>query len=198
MNTANLYRAQQLAIAAAIDAGDYSKASDLARQDIRAFAPPETAAKTGHNQTLTPRRKCGIIKAIKRHVRRKIKNYRRAKKMMTMTFAQMLAELERGNMDYTASMIEDAAQWTLTDGSTIKTYSLGRDGGFEIIGRDANGAAVCYICADSGYEQTGADLDAIADAVKHGAQTLEQVFDMWENGLGGDPFDLDYLPEDYK
>lgn len=115
-----------------------------------------------------------------------------------MTFAQMLAELERGNMDYTTGRIEDAAQWTLADGSTIEAYSLGRDGGFDIVGRDASGAAVCYICTDSGYEQTGADLDAIAQAIKDGAQTLGQVFDMWGNGLGASPFDLDYLPEDYK
>lgn len=115
-----------------------------------------------------------------------------------MTYTQMLAELERGNIDYTVGRIEDAAQWTLADGSTIKTYSLGRDGGFDIVGRDADGAAVCYICTDSGYEQTGADLDAIAGAIKDGAKALEQVFDMWENGLGGSPFDLDYLPDDYK
>lgn len=159
-------------------------------------AAPERSGATGYNRTLTPRRKCGIIKAIKRYIRRKTKNYRRAKTMMT--FTQMLAELERGNMDYTASRIEDAAQWTLADGSAIKTYSLGRDGGFEIIGRDATGAAVCYICTDSGYQQTGADFDAIGDAIRHGARTLEQVFDMWENGLGGNPFDLDYLPEYYK
>lgn len=66
----NAYRQQQLAIAAAIESGDYNKASDLLRQDIRTFAEPEQSAQTGHNQTLTPRRKCGIIKAIKRYVRR--------------------------------------------------------------------------------------------------------------------------------
>lgn len=115
-----------------------------------------------------------------------------------MTFTQMLAELKRGNMDYTVGIIEDAAQWALPSGETISVYSLGRDGGFEIIGRDANGATLCYICTDSGYEQTGADFDAITDAINHGAQTLEQVFDMWENGIGGSPFDMEYLPEDYK
>jgi hypothetical protein len=71
MNAVNLYRAQQLAIAAAIDSGDYGKASDLLRQDLQTFAQlPTESAQTGHNQTLTRRRKCGIIKAIKRYVRR--------------------------------------------------------------------------------------------------------------------------------
>lgn len=191
----NAYRQQQLRAAALIEQG--ANAEQVAAvYGWTARAAPERSGTTGHNQTLTPRRKCGIIKAIKRHVRRKIKNYRRTKTMMT--FTQMLAELERGNMDYTTCRVEDAAQWTLADGSTIKTYSLGRDGGFDIIGRDASGAAVCYICTDSGYEQTGADLDAIAGAIKDGAKTLEQVFDMWENGFGGSPFDMEYLPQDYK
>lgn len=71
MNAVNLYRAQQLAISAAIDSGDYGKASDLLRQDLQTFAQsPTESAQTGHNQTLTAPQKCGIIKAIKRHVRR--------------------------------------------------------------------------------------------------------------------------------
>lgn len=58
MNTVKLYRTQQLAIAAAIDSGDYEKASDLLRRDLRTFAEPERAAPkqsgtTGHK----PRRK---------------------------------------------------------------------------------------------------------------------------------------------
>ena len=113
---------------------------------------------------------------------------------INITFSQMLLGFASGNMDITIRDIEDAAQWTLADGSTIKSYSLGRDGGFEIIGRDCNGVAVCYICTDSGYEQTGEDFDAIADAIKHGADTLARVFNEWENGLGGSPFDLDYMP----
>ena len=82
MNTANLYRAQQHAIAAAIYSGDYSRASDLLRQDLQEFAqpPPTTTAKTGHNKTLTPRRKCGIIKAIRRYIRRRKKSANRRKR----------------------------------------------------------------------------------------------------------------------
>lgn len=39
----NAYRQQQLAIQAAIERGDFEKASDLLRQDIRTFAnsPPK-------------------------------------------------------------------------------------------------------------------------------------------------------------
>lgn len=71
MNTASLYQAQQRAVMAAIDAGDYSKASELAWRDVRTFAHPEQPAQTGHNQTLTAPTKCGIIKMmIRRHVRR--------------------------------------------------------------------------------------------------------------------------------
>ena len=69
MNT-NLYRARQRAVMAAIDSGDYVKASELAWRDVRTFAQPERSTETGDKKTLTPRRKCGIIKAIKRHVRR--------------------------------------------------------------------------------------------------------------------------------
>ena len=70
MNAVNLYRMQQLAISAAIDSGDYGKASDLLRQDLQTFAQPEAAAQTGYKRTLTAPTKCGIIKMIRRCVRR--------------------------------------------------------------------------------------------------------------------------------
>jgi Arc/MetJ-type ribon-helix-helix transcriptional regulator len=79
MNATSLYRQQQLAIAAAIDSGDYEKASDLLRRDLRTFAAPERAApersgttrqQKSDKKALTAPRKCGIIKAIRRHLRR--------------------------------------------------------------------------------------------------------------------------------
>lgn len=80
----NAYRQQQLAAAALIDSGDYT-----AEQVAEVFGwikpkhkPLERSGTTGHNRTLTAPRKCGIIKAIKRHFRRKIQNYRRAKTMI--------------------------------------------------------------------------------------------------------------------
>ena len=84
--------------------------------------------------------------------------------------------------------------FTLLNGCTIELVNLGRDDGAEIIGRDPAGKIVCYIAT----ENTTQDRAAIVQAIKDGARTLEQVFDMWENGLGGSPFDLDYLPEDHK
>lgn len=84
--------------------------------------------------------------------------------------------------------------FTLFDGCTIELVSLGRDDGEEIIGKDTNGEIVCYIATENATQ----DRAAIVQAINDGAQTLEQVFDMWENGLGGSPFDLDYLPEYYK
>lgn len=72
----NAYRQQQLAAAALIDSGDYT-----AEQVAAVYGwikpkhkPPERAApepiETGDKRTLTRRRKCGIIKAIKRQIRR--------------------------------------------------------------------------------------------------------------------------------
>ena len=83
----NAYRKQQLEIAAAIDSGDYDRASDLLRQDVQTFAqpPPERSGTTGHYQTLTRRRKCGIIKLIRRKLRR-AKIARRDKPMKNYEF----------------------------------------------------------------------------------------------------------------
>lgn len=84
--------------------------------------------------------------------------------------------------------------FTITDGSTIEFVSLGRDDGAEIIGRDPAGEIVCYIATENATQ----DCAEVVRAINDGAGTLKQVFDMWENGLGGSPFDLDYLPEYYK
>lgn len=64
----NAYRAQQLAIAAAIDAGEYHKASDILHAGISPYMrPPDTIRhESGYNQTLTAPQKCGIIQSIKR------------------------------------------------------------------------------------------------------------------------------------
>ena len=82
----------------------------------------------------------------------------------------------------------------LQDGSTIAVYSLGRDDGAEIIGKNACGEIVCYIATENATK----DINAIHDAIKNGDKTLQQVFDFWENGLGGSPFDMGYLPDYYK
>lgn len=87
------YRKQQLAAAALIDSGDYT-AEQIA--DIYGWikpkpkppersapeqTPPEQSGTTGHKKTLTAPTKCGIIKSIKRHIRRA----KRTKEVHTMT-----------------------------------------------------------------------------------------------------------------
>lgn len=57
-----------------IERGDYEAAHNITSTDPREFLPqiygtPEPI-ETGDKRTLTPRRKCGIIKAIRRHVNR--------------------------------------------------------------------------------------------------------------------------------
>ena len=91
--------------------------------------------------------------------------------------------------------IEDAADWKLPDGSHIYVESLGRDFGFDVFGVDRNGNLKAYVCVDNWAEENGAAFDEIDTAVRNGARTLEDVFNMWENGLGGNPFDEDYFPD---
>ena len=74
------HRKQQLTIQAAIDRGDYNAACEAANLDTREFLPQIAEQQTGDKMTLTPRRKCGIIKAIRRYVRR-WKQKREGKKM---------------------------------------------------------------------------------------------------------------------
>ena len=64
------HRKQQLTIQAAIDSGDYNAACEAANLDTREFLPQIAEQQTGDKMTLTPRRKCGIIKAIRRYVNR--------------------------------------------------------------------------------------------------------------------------------
>ena len=73
------YRRQQDETHKAIDCGNYQAACDITHKDVREYLPqmtaperaaPERSCTTGHNRTLTAPRKCGIIKAIRRHLRR--------------------------------------------------------------------------------------------------------------------------------
>lgn len=75
----NAYRQQQLAAAALIDSGNYTAEQVAEVYGWIKRKPPERAApersgttrqQTGDKNALTPRRKCGIIKAIRRHVNR--------------------------------------------------------------------------------------------------------------------------------
>lgn len=64
----NEYRKQQLRAARLIEQG--ADAEQVAEVYGWIRGEPERSGTTGHNQTLTAPRKCGIIKAIRRHVRR--------------------------------------------------------------------------------------------------------------------------------
>ena len=67
----NEYRKQQLQAAALIEQG--ATAEQVAAVYGWINEPEPEPIETGDKRTLTPRRKCGIIKAIRRHVRRKSK-----------------------------------------------------------------------------------------------------------------------------
>jgi hypothetical protein len=129
MNAVNLYREQQLAISAAIDSGDYGKASDLLRQDLQKFAQsPTESAQTGHNQTLTRRAKCGIIKAIRRHVRR-WKRKQEEKTMKTYT------RYEHAGYDIYVSddknRVHHAVKIDTTNPTTLYPYEPCKTGGLD-------------------------------------------------------------------
>ena len=135
----NAYRQQQLAAAALIDSGDYTAEQIAAIYGWTARAAPERSGTTGHNQTLTPRRKCGIIKAIRRHVRR----WKRKQEGKTMkrNEAQELAakiaaadtwsESDCKKLCELAGMIEE---WNAADGEAFETvvYNAAEKLGVEI------------------------------------------------------------------
>lgn len=75
------YRLMQLQAAALIESGSYT-AEQIAEIYgwTKSRTAPERSAQTGYNQTLTPRRKCGIIKVMRRYIRRR-KRKREGKKM---------------------------------------------------------------------------------------------------------------------
>lgn len=74
----NEYRRQQLQAAALIEQGATAEQVAAVYGWIRGKPEP---IETGDKRTLTPRRKCGIIKAIRRHVRR----WKRKQEVKTMT-----------------------------------------------------------------------------------------------------------------
>ena len=115
----------------------------------------------------------------------------------TMTkFERFFADVQDIDCGLTMDDITELAHWTLSDGSLIAAYPLGRDYGVEVIGYTADNDVACYICMDNGCDNA-ADLDAIDRAASAG-ETLDTIFKGWDNGLGGSPFDLSYLPDEYK
>lgn len=80
----NAYRQQQLRAAALIESGATAEQIAAVFGWIKTRAAPEQI-ETGDKNALTRRRKCGIIKAIRRYVRR-AKKARRAKTMKCYEF----------------------------------------------------------------------------------------------------------------
>lgn len=111
-------------------------------------------------------------------------------------FEEFFAMVQDIDCGLTMDDITELAHWTLSDGSVIAAHPLGRDYGVEVVGYSANGTVICYICLDHGCDNA-ADLDAIDRTVSAG-ETMDTIFKGWDNGLGGSPYDLDYLPDEYK
>lgn len=116
----NAYRQQQLRAAALIEQGATAEQVASVYGWIR--GEPERSAQTGYNQTLTKPRKRGIIKAIRRHVRRwkrkqegkTMKRYEEAQNYIDagiLKYSEILAdckEIARTDRELYESMVEQA------------------------------------------------------------------------------------------
>lgn len=134
----NEYRQQQLRAAALIESGATAEQVAAVYGWTKSRAAPEQI-ETGDKRTLTPRRKCGIIKAIRRHVNR----WKRKQEGKTMkrTEAQELAEkiaaADTWNESDCKKLCELAGmldEWNAADGETFETvvYNAAAKLGVEI------------------------------------------------------------------
>lgn len=110
----NAYRQQQLAAAALIDSGDYTAEQIAAIYGWTARASPEQS-ETGDKRTLTPRRKCGIIKAIRRHVRRWKRKQEGKKMKWTNIWKVMYNPTGYGAIPYYFNSKEEAEKFANRD-----------------------------------------------------------------------------------
>lgn len=99
----NAYRQQQLAAARLIEQG--ADAEQVAEVYGWIRGEPERSGTTGHNQTMTVPRKCGIIQ-IARHVCRRIRKHRRAKTMKNT--AEVLNDTIRAQIENAEKELEKA------------------------------------------------------------------------------------------
>jgi hypothetical protein len=123
----NAYRQQQLRAAALIEQG--ATAEQIAAvYGWTARGEPEQSAQTGYNQTLTEPRKCGIIKAIRRHVRR-WKRKQEGKTMKTYT------RYEHAGYDIYVSddknRVHHAVKIDTTNPTTLYPYEPCKTGGLD-------------------------------------------------------------------
>lgn len=123
----NKYRQQQLTAAALIEQGATAEQVASVYGWIR--GEPEQSAQTGHNQTLTPRRKCCIIKAIRRHVRRwkRKQEGKKMKKYIVREFrtAPDGSEYETERYTITANELDETrAELDELTGAAIDRYEI--------------------------------------------------------------------------
>lgn len=134
----NAYRQQQLRAAALIESGATAEQIAAVFGWIKTRAAPEQI-ETGDKNALTRRRKCGIIKAIRRYVRRWKR--KQEEKTMKRTEAQELAakiaaattwnESDCKKLCELAGMLDE---WNAADGETFETvvYNAAEKLGVEI------------------------------------------------------------------
>lgn len=134
----NEYRKQQLRAAALIEQGATAEQISEVYGWTKSRAAPEPI-ETGDKRTLTPRRKCGIIKAIRRHVRRwkRKQEGKTMKRTKAQELAEKIAAADTWNESDCKNLCELAGmldEWNAADGETFETvvYNAAAKLGVEI------------------------------------------------------------------
>lgn len=134
----NEYRKQQLQAAALIEQGATAEQIAAVYGWTKSRAAPEQI-ETGDKRTLTPRRKCGIIKAIRRHVRRwkQKQEGKTMKRNKAQELAAKIAAADTWNESDCKKLCELAGmidEWNAADGETFETvvYKAAEKLGVEI------------------------------------------------------------------
>ena len=132
----NEYRKQQLRAAALIEQGATAEQVAAVYGWIRGEPEP---IETRDKRTLTPRRKCGIIKAIRRHVRRwkRKQEGKTMKRTEAQELAAKIAAADTWNESDCKKLCELAGmldEWNAADGETFETvvYNAAEKLGVEI------------------------------------------------------------------
>lgn len=110
----NAYRRQQLRAAVLIEQGATAEQIAEVFGWTKSRAAPEQI-ETGDKRTLTPRRKCGIIKAIRRHVRRWKRKQEGKKMKWTNIWKVMYNPTGYGAVPYYFNSKEEAEKFANRD-----------------------------------------------------------------------------------
>lgn len=148
------YRIQQLAVQAAIDSGDFNKASEIAMISPMVFArKPREPAQTGHNQTLTEPAERDIFYVIGWNFARIAKKIRRKKEMKTYDLIDKGKYIEVFN----AGILEKTFNLSLSKSETIQNV--------KVIGKSGNMIMLRYVW----YPET--------EHINHTAERFEKWID---------------------